>query len=163
MRSHAWRPLWVILGVLAVFLIVREIYVPSDFTVHRGTYTYGWFRTGDVKDWENITVKHKTREYCKECHADNYRRIMASKHARVQCENCHGPAKDHPMDPEKLEINRDRSLCLRCHGYLPYRPAVYAGLAGGPIPLKMQKGDEHNPGVECVTCHSVHDASFKEQ
>lgn len=161
MRSHVFRPLWIALGLLALFLTARALYVPGDFGVHRGDYTYGWYRTGNEDDWKAVQVKHRGKDYCAGCHHENYAKIAASKHARIQCENCHGPARDHPGDPPKLAVNRERDLCLRCHADLPYRPKVYTGLPGGPIPLKVQNPEIHNPGLPCVTCHSVHTAGWK--
>jgi predicted CXXCH cytochrome family protein len=95
-----------------------------------------------------------------DCHSEQYEMIKESKHAKIQCENCHGPAIEHPANPEKLTIDTKRELCLRCHAKLPYRPEVYSELSTGPIPLKMQDPDEHNPGTECITCHDVHMAGF---
>ncbi|MBI5378782.1 MAG: cytochrome C, partial [Nitrospirae bacterium] len=110
MRSHVFRPLWIALGLFAFLLTARALYVPGDFGVHRGDYTYGWYRAGDEEDWKAVPVKHQGREYCEACHPENYAKITASKHARIQCENCHGPARDHPADPPKLHINRERDL-----------------------------------------------------
>lgn len=161
MKSHVFRPLLVVIGIVGIILIVRYFVVPSDFGVHERGYMYGWYRKGNEGDWKSFKIKFQTREYCKDCHADQYKKVISSKHAKVQCENCHGPAGDHPEKPEKLNIDRSRELCLRCHAYLPYRPTRYAELPGGTITLKMQDPDTHNPGIECITCHSVHEASFK--
>ncbi|MDI6801226.1 MAG: cytochrome c3 family protein [Thermodesulfovibrionales bacterium] len=159
--SHAWRPLFVVIGLVALILVVRAIIVPADFQAKNGDYKYQWHRVGNEEDWKNFKVKYQGRDYCKDCHSAQYGQATSSKHALVQCENCHGPAIEHPVNPAKLTIDKSRELCLRCHAKLPYRPAVYAGLPAGPIPLKMQDGEQHNPGIECVTCHDVHRAGFK--
>ncbi|MEK6690387.1 MAG: cytochrome C [Nitrospirota bacterium] len=161
MKGHVFRPLWVTLGLVGLIFIARYFIVPPDFGIGERGYMYGWYRKGNEEEWKAFKIKHNTMQYCKDCHPDQSKKIKASKHAKVQCENCHGPSVDHPEKPQKLNINRDRELCLRCHAYLPYRPARYAELPTGAITLKMQEPDQHNPGIECVTCHSVHDASFK--
>lgn len=162
--SHAWRPLFVVVGLLATILIARAVLIPSDFVAKNGDYKYQWHRVGNEEEWKNFTVKYKGgKEYCGECHDDQYTMINASKHANVQCENCHGPALGHPEEaPEKLAIDRSRELCLRCHAKLPYRPKTYNELPQGPITLAMQDPDEHNTDTECVECHDVHKADFKE-
>ncbi|MCI0469793.1 MAG: cytochrome c3 family protein [Nitrospirae bacterium] len=159
--SHAWRPLFVTIGMVILILIVRAIIAPSDFRAANGDYKYQWHRISNEEEWKNFKVKYQGRDYCKDCHAVQYNQMTASRHALVQCENCHGPAVEHPVSPAKLSIDKSRELCLRCHARLPYRPAAYAGLSGGAIPLKMQNPDEHNPGVECIICHDVHKAGFK--
>jgi len=160
--SHGWRPLFVFIAVLILFFIVRAALVPADFMAKNGDYKYQWHRLGNEEEWKNFKVKYKGREYCGECHDDQYEAITSSKHAKVQCENCHGPAIDHPEDPETLTIDRSRALCLRCHAKLPYRPSTYYGLPEGPIRLAMQDPEEHNPDMKCVTCHDVHRTEFKE-
>lgn len=161
MKSHVLRPLWVVLALIGIILIARAIVVPPDFGIHERGYMYGWYRKGNEEDWKATKIKYQTREYCKDCHDVLYKKVTSSKHAGVQCENCHGPAGDHPEKPEKLNIDRSRELCLRCHAYIPYRPMRYAELQTGTITLKMQDPDTHNPDTECVTCHNVHETSFK--
>lgn len=168
MKSHVWRPFLVVLILIAAFLILRTFLVPKDFGIHLqgtqyGNYTTGYYRKGDEDYWKAIKVKHRARDYCKDCHPEQFENVMKSKHAKVQCENCHGPAIDHPEKPEKLSIDRTRELCLRCHAALPYRPSVYAQLPGAPITLKMQDPDKHNPGIECVMCHNPHEAALKKE
>ncbi|NTU42593.1 MAG: cytochrome C [Nitrospirales bacterium] len=170
--SHAWRPLFLVLLLVAGVLTARAFVVPKDFMAKNGDYKYQWHRVGNEEDWKNFSVKYKGREFCSQCHPDHITKVTASKHAMVQCENCHvqvdAKKASHPVDlkeafqyPLSLGIDRSRDLCLRCHAKLPYRPAVYTQLAEGPIPMKMQDGEQHNPGVECVTCHDVHSAGFK--
>jgi predicted CXXCH cytochrome family protein len=159
--SHPFRFLLLVIAVAAFILIVRAIIVPSDFKVHNGDYKYQYYRTGNVEEWKNFEIKFQGREYCGDCHPEEYEKIVNSKHAMNQCENCHGPAYKHPDKVEKLTIDRSRDLCLRCHAELPYRPNVYAELSSGPIELIMQNPEEHNPGEECVLCHDPHATDFK--
>ena len=161
--SDRWKTVLavvVILGMIGIVPLARSIIAPS-FEAVDGDMRYQWHRVANEQEWKDVQVKYKGREYCGECHDDQYEKTAASRHARVQCENCHGAAFDHPDDPEMLEIDRSRHLCLRCHAKLPYRPRVYAGLEEGPIPFMMQDPEEHNPDEDCVDCHDAHEASVE--
>ncbi|GAM09168.1 hypothetical protein OR1_01442 [Geobacter sp. OR-1] len=147
--SHVWRPLFVAAGVVVVILVLRVILVPNDFGIHERGYMYGWHRKGNEADWKNISVKYRTTEYCRQCHRDKYEDIRNSPHGSIMCENCHGPAMNHPQDPRSLEINRSRALCVRCHFKLPYS-ASRRGSIKGINPAT------HHPEVECVLCHYPH-------
>ena len=149
MKSHVWRPLWVLLGVIALALIARHFVVPPDLGVGVRGFMYGFHRKSNEDEWKAFKVKYLTKEYCKECHEEKYESNMASKHGIIQCENCHGPAIDHPDNPEKLVIDKSRALCISCHAKLPY-PTSKRGEIKGINP------DEHNPGEECSTCHDPH-------
>ena len=149
MKSHVWRPLYVLIGVVAVILAVRMILVPKDFGVQEQGYMYGFHRKGNEADWKAFPPKYRSSKYCEGCHDDKLASIADSPHKIIQCENCHGPAVDHPDKVDKLPINRTREQCLRCHFYLPYPTSGRMNIMGiDPA--------QHNPGVECVTCHNPH-------
>ena len=154
MKSHVYKPLWVVLGLLALVLIARIFYVPKSFGIHERGYMYGWYRSGNINDWKEVTVKYKGSDYCNTCHPDKYESISMTPHAIIQCENCHGPALDHPSNPPKLTINRSRALCLRCHSRLPYRTSGRADIRG-------IDPDKHNPDLQCVMCHNPHKPSLE--
>lgn len=155
MRSHVYRPLWVVICMVALILIVRHFYVPKDFGVHEKGYMYGWYRAGNIEDWKKFQVKYQGTDYCKGCHADKYESIMTTPHAIIPCEDCHGPAIDHPSNPPKLTIDKSRGLCLRCHAYLPYPTSGRANIRGFADP------ESHNPGTECIMCHNPHKPSLE--
>jgi predicted CXXCH cytochrome family protein len=152
----------VLLGTIAARLII----VPS-FEAVNGDYRYQWHRVSNEQFWKDFTVKYKGDSYCKDCHADQTVKVAASVHAKVHCENCHGAAFNHPEHPKKLYVEKGRGLCLRCHSSLPYRPVAYNELPVEEIrpqpvtTLKMINADEHNPDMECVSCHDPHRAEFK--
>ena len=138
MKNHVLRPLWVVLVAVALLLIVRYFVVPRDFGIEdHGTFTYNYHRRSSTDDWRNIKAKYRGRDYCKECHEEKVEAILDSPHENIQCENCHGPAIDHPDNPEDLAIETKRSLCLRCHTYLPYPTSQRSELPG-------INPDEHN-------------------
>lgn len=149
MKSHVYRPLWVVIGLVCIILVVRYFYVPKDFGIGERGYMYGWHRKADVEFWKNYKVKYKGSAYCKDCHSENYNKLMQSPHVIIPCEDCHSPAIDHPMDPQKLQIQKGRGLCLRCHYPLPYPTS-------GRVNIPSIDPDTHNPGTECVMCHNPH-------
>ena len=149
MKNHVLRPLFVVIGGVAIILLVRAVYVPADFGVQDRGYMYGWHRKGNEEDWKNFKVKYQGKEYCKDCHSDKYTSINKTPHRIIQCENCHGPAIDHPSDPPKLTIDKSRALCLRCHYPLPYPTSGRAKIRGIDPAV-------HNPDAECSTCHNPH-------
>jgi hypothetical protein len=152
MKNHVLRPLYVFIGVVLLILLVRTVLVPKDFGVGERGYMYGWHRLGNEEEWKNsiITVKYQGREYCRDCHQDKYDSMRKTPHRTIQCENCHGPAIDHPSDPPKLAIDRSREQCLRCHFPLPYT-------SSGRAKLVSVDPDEHNPDTECSMCHNPHE------
>ncbi len=153
--SHVWKPVWVVLAIVGIILGLRFIIVPPDFGIWDRGYMYGWHRHSAELFWKDqFKVKYKGRDYCNNCHPDKVSSILASSHKNIQCEDCHGPAIDHPDNPPKLAIIKDRGLCLRCHAYLPYPTSLRSKIAGWPNP------DEHNPGIACVNCHNPHSPDF---
>ena len=150
MKNHVFRPLLVVIGLVVIVLIARFFYVPSDFGSHERGYMYGWHRKSNEDEWKAFKVKYQfNNEYCKDCDSDKYETLMQSPHAVINCENCHGPAVEHPSDPLKLKIDKSREQCLRCHYPLPYPTSGRANIRG----VDPQK---HNPGVECSMCHNPH-------
>lgn len=148
--SHVFRPLFVVIGFVIAILIARLFIVPEDFGVWERGYMYGYFRKGNVEEWKAFTAKYRfDNKYCMACHAEKYDNLMQSAHAIISCENCHGPALEHPFNPTKLPIDKSRQQCLRCHTYLPY-PASGRANIRGIDPAK------HNPGIECFMCHNPH-------
>lgn len=156
MKNHVWRPLYVALAVVLLILGARLFLVPKDFGIWERGYMYGWHRKGNEADWRAFRVKYKgaASAYCKDCHAKEYNAIKRSPHANIMCENCHGPALNHPEDPPTLTIDRHRTLCARCHARLPYK-------AGGRANIRGINIEEHNPEAECVLCHWPHDPRKK--
>ena len=149
MNNQVWRPLYIAIAVVLIGLTVRLFIVPSDFGAHERGYMYGWHRKSNEQEWGAIPVKYRTAKVCRECHRDKYEDIKDSPHGIISCENCHGPNYDHPNNPKSLEINRSRSLCLRCHAKLPYRGTLRGSFKG-------INPDSHYPQAECMMCHYPH-------
>jgi predicted CXXCH cytochrome family protein len=149
MKNHVYHPLWVVLGLVCIILVARYFYVPKDFGIGERGYMYGWHRKGDVEFWKDFKVKYRGSEYCKDCHSENYKKLMQSPHVIIPCEDCHSPAIDHPENPSKLQIQKGKELCLRCHYPLPYPTS-------GRANIPAVDPETHNPGTECVMCHNPH-------
>ena len=149
MKGHVLRPLYVVLALIALIFALRPVIVPPDFGTYEAGYMYGWHSRANEDYWKAFKIKFRTRDYCKDCHTTEHSSIMNSPHSIINCENCHGLAIDHPESPPKLSIDRRREHCLRCHALLPYKQTGRA-LIKGIVP------EEHNPGIECVSCHNPH-------
>jgi len=149
MKWHVLRPLWVAIGLIAVILTARVFLVPDDFGVHGDSFTYNFHRLGNEQDWKDFPVKYQGRDSCRECHTDNYRSVRRSSHKQLECENCHGPAYNHPDQVALLPRNTDRSLCLRCHAFLDYPNNVRNE-------MPQVDAAEHHPGQPCAECHNPH-------
>ena len=152
MKNHVWRPLIVVIGIVILILAARVVYVPKDFGVFERGYMYSWHKKSDEDWWKNFKIKYQGKEYCKDCHSDKYESINKTPHKIIPCEDCHGPAIDHPSEARpKLDIDKSRELCYRCHVKLPYPTSDRAKIKGFLDP------EQHNPGMECVMCHNPHD------
>jgi predicted CXXCH cytochrome family protein len=149
---HVLRPLYVVLGLVAIILAVRPLIVPKDFGIYERGYMFSWYRKANEEDWKNFKVKYQGKGYCQDCHGEQFQLLHKSPHTIIQCENFHGPAIEHPSEPQKLLIDRGRELCLRCHTALPYPTSKRAEIKG-------IDPDAHNPGLECSGCHDPHRAS----
>ena len=149
---HALRPLYVVVALVAIIFIARFFLVPADFGINESGYMYGYHRKGNIEEWKAFPAKYKGAESCKACHPSVEQKTVSSGHKIITCENCHGPALQHPSNPSKLTLDRSRGLCLRCHTYLPYPASQRADIRG-------IDPDRHNPGQECVLCHNPHEAS----
>lgn len=155
MKRHVWRPLYVVIGIVVLIFAVRLVYVPRDFGIQARGYTYGYHRLGNEQDWKNFPAKYKKTAYCNDCHDDKVASLAASKHAIIPCEDCHGPALNHPEDPEKLPIDHTRDLCIRCHSQL-VMPSSGRNVIPGIDPAT------HNPDMTCSECHNPHHPNLED-
>jgi hypothetical protein len=149
MKHHVLRPLWLAIGIVAVVLIARHFMVPADFGVHGESFTYNYYRLSNVQEWKDFPVKYQGQARCARCHEENAAEHAASKHAMIECENCHGPGVGHPKQVKTLPIDGSRESCLRCHEYLPYPSSQR-------MALPAVVGEKHKPRRECRACHNPH-------
>ena len=149
---HVFRPLYIVLLLVGLIFVARTMVVPKDFGVHESGYMYGWYRKSNEGEWKDFKPKYLGKEYCIDCHAEQEQQISSARHNTIECENCHGPGGEHPSDPPKLNLDRTRDLCLRCHTFLAYPTSKRSEIKG-------IDPDQHNPGGECAGCHEPHIAS----
>ncbi len=50
MKNHVFRPLFVVIGIVAIILAARLFLVPKDFGVQERGYMYGWHRKANEED-----------------------------------------------------------------------------------------------------------------
>lgn len=150
-----------VIGVVVGLLVFRLFYVPNDFGSGKRGFMYSFHRMsneGENKAKEpkyRDTGKQKMHEYCGECHSDEVDIRTEDLHGIIPCENCHGPALNHPEEPEKLVIDRSRETCLRCHTDLPYTTSERKRIPG-------VDPNDHNPGSDCVDCHNPHNPRLED-
>jgi len=145
----------VVIGIVVLILLARVIYVPKDFGTQERGYMYSYHRAGNEEEWKNFPVKYRGSDSCLECHEEKVDALKMTLHGLIPCENCHGAALDHPENPEKLDIDRSRELCLRCHAEL-YMPS------SGRNSIPGIEDVDHNAGMECTGCHNPHNPNLEE-
>lgn len=62
---------------------------------------------------------------CRVCHAEIARMKAISPHARLKCETCHTPPKEHRVDPQRVKPSKpaDREFCGNCHSRTSSSPS----------------------------------------
>jgi hypothetical protein len=122
--------------------------------------------------WTSFASGQTLRYRCGRCHSTNYQAkaapadglpgiIGAWAFPGIQCEECHGPGKEHVTKPARsaMLLPTDSDACQKCHapdesglipaqgGYVSY-PAQWPELVAANNHMKA--------GVTCSTCHDVH-------
>ena len=149
MKWHVLHPLWVTIVVIGLIFFGGRFLVPDDFGVHGRNFTYGYHRLGSIQDWKDFSVKYQGRDACVQCHEENVQLNNVSVHSAIQCENCHGPAVNHPGGVQSLTVDTSRELCLRCHAQLGYPNSNRGAMPG-------IEDRRHRRRRECSTCHDPH-------
>ena len=165
MKSHVYRPLYVVIAIIALILIVRAVAIKDkDFAAHETGYRFGWHDKQNEEFWrDGFKVKYMDRRLCFDCHEDKAKVLLGSAHKNINCQNCHTAegvvGADHPEKVEKMVIDRSRAQCLRCHAEIPDVGSGRAKITKQIDGLTHPWDDEKE--TECVTCHDVHAATFK--
>jgi len=139
--------------------LARLIVVVSAL-VALGAFAYFVLIPKSVKDvemqWADAIKREKARpvkyagfHVCEECHGEIHNKKKTGYHKDLSCETCHGPAKAHTEDPDKVKPNipTARTFCPQCHAYNPSRPRGFPQI--NPV--------AHNPLKPCSSCHNPHD------
>ena len=85
MKSHVLRPVLVAIGAIVLIQAGRFIMVPSDFGTHGKSFTYNYYRLGNIDEWKAFEVKYKGKETCsgEKCHNKNIEENLSSHHKVV--------------------------------------------------------------------------------
>lgn len=82
-----------------------------------------WKNSSHSHALATLQNKHKDRDLgCISCHVLGFEekggyasQTHSPQFANVQCENCHGPAKEHTQNPSIQPANNAREACVSCH------------------------------------------------
>ncbi|MGB9071259.1 MAG: multiheme c-type cytochrome [Terriglobales bacterium] len=139
--GHLFRLAAVFLAGTLAFLGMRVFLVPKSFG------QYGHYRGDAIAEMAARPVKFAGHQACEECHADVLEKKKAGRHARVNCEACHGPLAKHADDPSVQPVKLDTAvLCVRCHEANAAKPKGFPQVASA----------DHSTGLPCDTCHQPH-------
>lgn len=91
---------------------------------HQQQYT-DWTQTPHAKAYKTLVSENHHMDFdCVGCHTTGYKKEGGPKDpftvgglAAVQCETCHGPGREHALEPKKVDMNIafDEATCKTCH------------------------------------------------
>ncbi len=139
--GHLFRLAAVFMVGTLVFLGMRAFLVPKSFG------QYGHYRGNAITEIAARPVNFAGHQTCESCHSDVLDKKKDGRHARVNCEACHGPLAKHADDPSVQPTKLDAAvLCVRCHEANAAKPKGFPQVASA----------DHSAGLPCDTCHQPH-------
>jgi hypothetical protein len=140
--GHLFRLAAVFVVGFIVFLVVRNMLVPRSFG------KYGHFRADAIPEIQAQPIFFAGHQVCEDCHSEVLDVKKKGRHARVNCEACHGPLAEHTEDPGPVKpVKLDAAvLCVRCHEANIAKPAKFPQVVSS----------DHSSGLACDTCHQPH-------
>lgn len=140
--AHLLRLVWVVAAGVLLFLVVRGFLVPKSFG------QYGHYRGNALVEAKDHPIAYAGHEACVTCHSEVLDIKVKGKHARVNCEACHGPLAKHAEDPGGIQpVKLDTAkLCVRCHEANSAKPKHFPQVVSA----------EHSAGLACNECHQPH-------
>jgi hypothetical protein len=139
--GHLFRFGFVFVIAFLGFLVLRHFVVPKSFG------EYGHYRGASIAEIAAHPIHFAGHDTCETCHADILDTKKSGKHAKVNCEACHGPLAKHADDPSIQPAKLDTAtLCVRCH----------AASAAKPKNFPQVDADQHSTRLPCETCHQPH-------
>jgi hypothetical protein len=128
----------------------------------------GGYRAGSLQEIADQEPVHQGQGVCAECHRDIHDLHEKDIHFDVECEDCHGPGRDHVVarrtvpDPGPDAVGvmpKEYTLegCLYCHRRLAARPRDFPQV--DPVEHYAFLGVTE-PSTRCVECHSPHEPIF---
>jgi len=155
MPTHIVRLISLLAVVVVGALVGRAFFTDPSF------YRFGHYRADAVPELAAAEPKIRGSEHCQSCHAETHLTWSESTHRVVQCEACHGAAREHPDGGVhrtvgyELQIPEDPvRLCSQCHEAMPARPASHPQIVLGEHPFPS----EVVPA--CTQCHDAHSPGF---
>lgn len=99
------------------------------------------------QQWAARDARFAGGESCDSCHEDLTQSWTGSAHKSVECETCHGVAREHALSGAPIPaVTGDVSLCGLCHGRVFSRPEGFP----------QMDVEEHAGDQACTECHSPH-------
>jgi len=140
--GHLFRLAALFVAGFLAFLGIRGFLVPKSFG------QFGHYRGAALSEIAARPVKFAGHQTCEGCHADVLEEKKDGRHARVNCEACHGPLANHADDPASVTPPRldTAVLCARCHEANGAKPRTFPQVASA----------DHSTGLPCDTCHQPH-------
>jgi hypothetical protein len=140
--AHLFRMAAVFAVGIFIFILARNFFVPKSFG------QYGHYRGDALAEVRALPVNYAGHQACEACHTDVQDVKIKGKHARVNCEACHGPLATHADDPgnvtpEKLDTAK---LCVKCHEANSAKPKSFPQVVSA----------DHSAGLACNECHQPH-------
>lgn len=145
--GHLFRLAAVFVIGFVVFLFVRNMLVPRSFG------KYGHFRADAIPEIQAQPISFAGHQACEDCHSEVLDVKNKGRHARVNCEACHGPSAQHIDDPGSVKPAKldTAVLCVRCHE---------ANIAK-PVKFPQVVSADHSNGLACDTCHQPHSPAIE--
>jgi len=140
--EHLFRVALVFAVGAIAFVVVREMLVPKSFG------EYGHYRGAAMGEMAAQAVVFAGHQACETCHPEVPALKNQGKHAKVNCEACHGALAKHAEDPGTVEPAKldTAVLCVRCHSINGAKPKGFPQV----------DAKEHSAGLACETCHQPH-------
>lgn len=140
--EHLFRLLSVFVVGIIVFVLLRGSLVPRSFG------QYGYYRGNAIAEIAANPASFAGHQTCEGCHSDILEQKVKGKHARVNCEACHGALLNHADDPGSAQpVKLDPAkLCVRCHEANSAKPKIFPQVVSA----------EHSGGASCELCHQPH-------
>ena len=130
------------IGIVCIYFTARFFLVPPSFG------QYGHYRGNAIAEIAAHPAVFAGHQTCETCHSDVLEVKQKGRHARVNCEACHGALAKHAEDPVSVKPEKLQAavLCVRCH---------QANIAK-PQQFPQVDAVEHSGGAACDLCHRPH-------
>jgi hypothetical protein len=160
--AHVVRILVILVVAIAAGFTVQRLLRPESFGEQ------GHYRADSILEIVRREPVHQSRAACAECHGDIHDVHQKDVHRGVQCEDCHGPGRDHVryhrdggdgITLARATMPKEYTLegCLFCHRKLRARPSSFAQIDPREHYDFLHVTD---PGTPCIECHNPHEPLF---